>query len=97
LAPTGAANNISPEHYLQEVKFMSKYRLNINLEGVDLDTIYEAKQQVVIVKHTAECKSAVAWVSFRPFERNTIDWETTFAIYASSGETQNGATISKLS
>jgi hypothetical protein len=76
---------------------MSKYRLNINFEGVDLDTIYEARQRVVIVKHTAERKSNVAWISFKPLEHNTIDWETAFAIYASSGEVQGGATISKLS
>jgi hypothetical protein len=82
---------------LQEAKAMSKYRLNINFEGADLDTIYEARQRVIIVKHTAERKSAVAWVSFTPFEHNIIDWETDFAIYASSGEVQGGATISKLS
>jgi hypothetical protein len=76
---------------------MSKYRLNINFDRADLATIYEANQQVVIVKHTTERKSAVAWVSFKPFEHNTVDWGTTFALYASSGEVQGGAPISKLS
>ncbi|MDR1184531.1 MAG: hypothetical protein LBK67_07020 [Coriobacteriales bacterium] len=76
---------------------MSRYRLNINLEKSDLDAIYAAKQHVIIVKHTAERKSAVAWVSFTPFEHNTVEWGGDFVLYASSGETQGGATISKLS
>jgi hypothetical protein len=54
------------------VELMSKYHLNINLEKSDLDAIYAAKQHVIIVKHTAERKSAVAWVSFTPFEHNTV-------------------------
>jgi hypothetical protein len=76
---------------------MSKYRLNINFERAELDAIYEKHQQVVIVKHIAERKSAVAWVSFKPLERNAIDWGTDFTLYASSGEIQGGATIHKLS
>ncbi|MDR2359938.1 MAG: hypothetical protein LBD85_01480 [Oscillospiraceae bacterium] len=76
---------------------MSKYRLNITFGDNALDIIHAAKQRVVIVKHTAERKSMVAWVSFKPFERNTIDWENDFALYASTGETQSGATITKLS
>ncbi|MFA9381160.1 MAG: hypothetical protein ACERKO_08875 [Acetanaerobacterium sp.] len=76
---------------------MPKYRLNINFSGNDLDTIYTCDQRVVIVKHTEERKSSVAWVSFKPFAHNTVDWETLFALYASSGAVQSGAQITKLS
>ncbi|MDR0858701.1 MAG: hypothetical protein LBN97_06715 [Oscillospiraceae bacterium] len=76
---------------------MSKYRLNVNVTGDDLNTIYAAKQRIVIAKHTAEQKSNVAWVSFKPFEHNTVDWETDFALYAATGEIQGGAKIAKLS
>jgi hypothetical protein len=76
---------------------MPSYRLNINFSGSDLDTIYKAGERVVVVKHTEERNSLIAWVSFKPFERNTIDWETQFALYAASGEIQSGAVINKLS
>ncbi|MDR1649170.1 MAG: hypothetical protein LBR71_02825 [Synergistaceae bacterium] len=76
---------------------MSNYRLNIRFTGDDLDTIYACRQRVIIVKHTAEQQHKVAWVSFNPFEINTVDWETRFSLYASTSEVQGGAKISKLS
>jgi hypothetical protein len=76
---------------------MSQYRLNVHFTGDDLDTIYACKQRVIIVKHTLEQQSKVAWVSFKPFAINTIDWENQFSIYASSSEIQGGAKITKLS
>lgn len=77
---------------------MPKYRLNIKFNDQDLKTIYKANEKIVLVKHTAgESASQVAWVCFRPFMNNTIDWETSFALYASNTEVQHGAKISKLS
>ena len=77
---------------------MSKYRLNIKINGQDLKTIYKANEQIVIVKHTAgNADSQVAWVSFKPFMNNTVDWENNFAVYASNTEVQHGAVINKLS
>ncbi len=77
---------------------MAKYRLNVSFNENDLRTIYNANERVVIVKHTAgNADSQVAWVTFRPFMENTIDWSEDFAIYASSTNIENGATINKLS
>lgn len=77
---------------------MSKYRLNVNFSENDLRTIYKANEKVVIVKHTAgNADSQVAWVSFKPFMENTIDWSNEFAVYASTTDVENGATINKLS
>lgn len=77
---------------------MSKYRLNINLNEDDLKFIEKAHQEVVLVKHTAgDSDSSVAWVSFKPWQQNTIDWKNNFAIYSSNAEVQNKATINKLS
>lgn len=77
---------------------MSKYRLNIKINDQDLKTIYKANEQIVIVKHTAgNADSQVAWVSFKPFMNNTVDWENNFAVYASNTEVQHGAVINKLS
>ncbi|MDR2888245.1 MAG: hypothetical protein LBV33_00165 [Lachnospiraceae bacterium] len=77
---------------------MAKYRLNIEFTEKDLSTIYNADEKVIVVKHTtAGENNQVAWVSFKPFIHNTIDWENDFAVYASTTEIQGGATISKLS
>lgn len=77
---------------------MPQYRLNIEFNEKDLQTIYGANEKVIIVKHTAgDVGEKVAWVSFQPFMHNTIDWETSFAIYVSNTAVQGGATINKLS
>ncbi len=74
------------------------YKLNIDFADEVLDTIEKARQKVVLVKHTAgNGDSAVAWVCFKPWENNTVEWKEEFAIYASNSQVQNGATITKLS
>lgn len=77
---------------------MNKYRLNGHFEE-DLKVIAKAHQEVTLVKHTAgdSDSSSVAWVSFKPWQQNAIEWENTFAIYASNSEVQSKATINKLS
>ncbi len=76
---------------------MAKYRLNIRFRDEDLEIIAKAQQKVVLVKHTVGSSDAsVAWVSFKPWQKNTVDWMNQFAIYSSSSEVMNGATISKL-
>ena len=78
---------------------MAKYRLNIVFgKGTDLDLIYKAEEKVILVKHTeGSADSQVAWVTFSPLMYNTIDWETDYAVYASTSEIQNGAQISMMS
>ncbi|MCD7726157.1 MAG: hypothetical protein LUI12_11525 [Clostridiales bacterium] len=77
---------------------MPNYELNINITETDLQTIYAADEKIIIVKHTeGSAGKDVAWISFRPFMHNTIQWTTEFAIYASNTEVQGGATINKLS
>lgn len=77
---------------------MSNYRMNINFKDDDLKTISKAHQRVVLVKHTAgDADTSVSWVSFKPWQKNTVDWENYFAVYASNSELQSGATINKLS
>ncbi len=77
---------------------MPNYELNIDFDETDLGTIWLANEKVIIVKHTSSpCGNKVAWISFKPFMHNTIQWETSFAVYASNTEIQGGATINKLS
>ena len=77
---------------------MPNYRMNIHFKEGDLKVIAKAHQKVVLVKHTAgDADSSVAWVSFKPWQQNTVDWENSFAIYSSNTEVQSRATINKLS
>lgn len=80
---------------------MGSYKLNILFDSENLPTIYEAGEQVVIVKHTSTDSNPssphVAWVTFKPFEKNTVEWTTEFAVYASNTKTEEGAIINKLS
>ncbi len=75
---------------------MPKYTLNIDFEKGDLDTIYKAGEKVTMIKQTAN-GTPVAWVSFYPFENNTVVWEEEYALYSSTTEIQSGATIQKMS
>lgn len=77
---------------------MASYRLNISFNESDLDLIYSTGEKVVIVKHTeGNADSQVAWVTFSPLMYNTIDWTNDFAVYASTTDLQNGATINMMS
>jgi hypothetical protein len=75
---------------------MADYKLNIFISGPDLSTIDRCKQRVVIVKHSSGGEQ-LAWVTFKPFERNCVEWTEEYALYASTNETQNGAKILKMS
>lgn len=77
---------------------MSQYMLNISFSEKALAILAKAHQKVVLVKKTAGNKdTAVSWVTFKPWEKNTISWKEEFALYASDSEIQGGATICKLS
>lgn len=77
---------------------MPNYCLHVRFNENDLRTIQQANQKVVIAKHTAgNAEFQVAWISFRPFMENTIEWSNDFAMYASTTEIENGATINMLS
>lgn len=69
---------------------MNKYNLNVHFSEEELKVIAKAYQKVVLVKHSGgDTDSSVAWVSFKPFQHDTVDWETHFAIYASNTEVCN--------
>ncbi|MBP3474949.1 MAG: hypothetical protein J6K48_01300 [Lachnospiraceae bacterium] len=77
---------------------MSNYELNIDFKESDLSMIYAAGEKVVVVKHTAgDQDKQVAWLTFKPFAHNTIQWQENYAVYASDTELQGGAAINKLS
>lgn len=75
---------------------MPTYTLNIDFPKQDLDTLYKAGEKVTLVKQSANGQP-VAWVSFYPFENNTVTWEENYALYASTTQIEGGATIQKMS
>lgn len=74
------------------------FKLHINFTEEALEIISKAHQRIVLIKQTAGNKdTAVAWVSTKPWMRNSIEWTESFALYASNSEIMNGATIHKMS
>lgn len=77
---------------------MSKYELTIQFTTDDVHEINAVQQKVIIVKEVGGTSgSPVAWVSFSPFEKNVVQWEEEYGIYASTTEVQDSATIIKTS
>lgn len=75
---------------------MPRFNLNIKFDSSDLQTIVKAGQKVTLVKQNKQ-GSNLAWVAFQPFENNTLEWETNYAVYCSNQELQSGVQINKLS
>lgn len=74
------------------------YSLVLNFAPEDLEIINGASQKVAIAKPVSNSSADVIWVTFDPFESNTVQWEENYWIYASTVDTSNtGETISKLS
>ncbi|NBI30258.1 hypothetical protein [Chengkuizengella marina] len=72
-----------------------QYQLKIRIDCNYLDEIYKNNQEIVLMKGAGE--PTVAWISFKPFEENTITWDENYSVYASGTEIEDGATINKLS
>ncbi|MEJ1353730.1 MAG: hypothetical protein RPU64_10770 [Candidatus Sedimenticola sp. (ex Thyasira tokunagai)] len=68
---------------------MSDYELIVELEDADIDHINDAGQAITIVKNLKNIPYAkdgypVAWLAFKPFEKNTITWVNEYGVYASN-------------
>jgi hypothetical protein len=75
---------------------MANYALNLIFSGKDLDIIDRCRQKVVIAKQSTN-GSKTAWITFDPFEYNSVEWTEQYALYASTSEVKKGATIRKMS
>ncbi len=77
---------------------MANYRLEIMFNNDDLQMIFMAKQMVVLIKHLKDASSSqkIAWSCFSPFQKNTIEWSTDYALYASTSSIKEGRPIVKV-
>ena len=79
-----------------------QYQLIIDIDDAGLTNIYKAGQSVTIVKSVvanplSSGNLPIAWVSFQPFETNSVTWVENYNIYATTTQLISGATIMQTS
>ncbi len=75
-----------------------QYGLNLKIDDAGLQAIYQAGQNITLVKTSTQNPLAggnlpVAWVSFDPLESNAITWVENYFLYATTTLVQAGVTI----
>lgn len=85
---------------------MQQYSVSIAIDDEGLTTIYDAEQFVTIVKSVqqgvngaigAASPYAVVWITFLPFEDNTVAWTDNFYPYATTTPLSPGNAIDVVS
>lgn len=69
---------------------MAQYTVTTAFSPADLERFYATGSNIVLARPLAGSALNVAWVVFRPFEKNFLAWNDDFGIYASSFPIQNG-------
>lgn len=69
---------------------MAQYALTTSFSPADLDRFYATGSNIVLARPLAGVPPDVAWVVFRPFQKNFLAWNDDFGIYASSFPIRNG-------
>jgi hypothetical protein len=73
--------------------------ININIDSAGLQKIYGAGQYVTLVKSVqsmveiprpAGSGVTIAWITFKPFEKNIVSWNDNYYIYATTSELMPG-------
>ncbi len=62
-----------------------KLTVILEVDSAHLRILEQASASIVIAKPMARGTTNVAWLAWRPLERNTIIWEETYGIYAARG------------
>lgn len=74
-----------------------KYQLDILFNEQDIKKMYESRQKLVLVKQTEyPADTVVAWICFNPWQKNTIEWDDGYTIYASTSKIEDVTIINKL-
>jgi hypothetical protein len=74
------------------------YQLDIKIDGIGLNTIYNSGQAVTLVKSVVSSPLVsgnlpIAWLEFQPFQDNLVHWIENYYVYATVTTLQGGATI----
>jgi hypothetical protein len=72
---------------------MTTYALEVIFNQSDLKLINQAGEKVVLIKQVPKGGYKVAWVTFDPFQQNTVTWDDDYFLYASSTQPVEGTQI----
>ncbi len=75
---------------------MPTYTLNTEFTNQDLERFYMSGTNVIIAKETAGGTHNIAWVVFRPLQKNTVQWDDNYGIYASNTDLMNGVVVNQM-
>ncbi|HEX4726107.1 MAG TPA: hypothetical protein VH333_26600 [Pseudonocardiaceae bacterium] len=76
---------------------MPEYKLNTSFTGADLTRFLAAGSNVVVAKPNNGGQPNVAWVVYRPLEKNAMTWEEEYGIYASNADLISGGELFQMS
>jgi hypothetical protein len=76
---------------------MPTYELDLSIDPTDLEILNGNQMNIMVAQAINGTQGNVAWLSFSPFENNTITWVENYGLYASTSSVSNGATIVKMS
>ncbi|MBU2699095.1 hypothetical protein Ga0466249_000174 [Sporomusaceae bacterium BoRhaA] len=76
---------------------MANYSLKALIDSETVKQFNKLKQKVVIVKTGEDSTNKLAWVTFSPFEINTVAWKENYGLYSSTNEIQGKVKITKAS
>lgn len=74
-----------------------EFQLDLSIDTVDLRILKAAQMRIVLAKPVGSANPNVAWLSFDPFEGNSVTWTEEYGLYASNSELKAGAQIVKIS
>lgn len=69
---------------------MAQYALTTSFSSADLERFNATGSNIVLARPLAGVALNVAWVVFRPFQKNFLAWNDDFGIYASNFPIRNG-------
>jgi len=75
-----------------------QYQINISIDNAGLTAIYKAHQSVTLVKSVVsnplnQGNLPIAWLTFQPFQQNSVIWQQEYNLYATTTALKAGATI----
>lgn len=76
---------------------MARYTLNLQIDSQSLSMMYAAGQRITLARSLANAPPNVTWIVFNPMQMNTVTWDDTYGLYASTTNIANGATIQQMS
>lgn len=69
---------------------MAQYALTTSFSQTDLERFYATGTNIILARPLAGVPLNVAWVVFRPFQKNFLAWNDDFGIHASNFPIGNG-------